>query len=351
MFAMRGHALGARRRQEDDRDSGEARGNPGRRSECPAGPAQLAFGPIRDEAARANTGPMSAIFASLAAVAAVVALLFGLLVQHRALCALRRQLRMRDAELAHAARLAAAGELSASIAHEINQPLGAILANADAAEMLLSRPQASLAEVRSILADIRADDLRAHEVIRRLRGLLERREAERRQMDIHAAVNDAFGLLAGEARRRRVELVFQRGAVRGNVLGDRVQLQQVLLNLLLNAMDASAGLPAALRRVHVETSDEGDDVVVSVSDRGTGFGKLDGEALFASFFSTKQDGLGLGLSIARAIVQAHEGTIHAAPREQGGAVFTMRLPALSVADVPARARVPSAPAAHSAALA
>src|SRR5262249_44208527 len=119
--------------------------------------AQLAFGPIREEPARANTGAMSAIFASLAAVAAVVALLIGLLVQHRALCELRRTLRKRDAELAHAARLAAAGELSASIAHEINQPLGAILCNADAAEMLLARPQAPLAEVRRILADIRAD--------------------------------------------------------------------------------------------------------------------------------------------------------------------------------------------------
>jgi len=295
---------------------------------------------------------MSAIFASLAAVAAVVALLIGLLVQHRALCELRRQLRKRDTELAHATRLAAAGELSASIAHEINQPLGAILANADAAEMLLARPQASLPEVRRILADIRADDLRAHEVIRRLRGLLERREAERRQMDVHAAVADALGVLAGEARRRRVELDFQRGAARGTVLGDRVQLQQVLMNLLLNAMDASAGLPAAVRRVNVETSDDGDEVVVRVSDRGTGFGGNEGEALFASFFSTKQGGLGLGLSIARAIVQAHEGTIHAAPRADGGAVFTMRLPVLETADALARARTPStSPAAPSAALA
>jgi C4-dicarboxylate-specific signal transduction histidine kinase len=295
---------------------------------------------------------MPAIFASLAAVAAVVAMLIVLAVQHRAQRELRRQLRARDVELAHAARLAAAGELSASIAHEINQPLGAILSNADAAEMLLARPQVPLAEVRRILADIRADDLRAHEVIRRLRGLLERREAERRQMDVHVAVTDALAVLAGEARRRRVELAFQRGATRGLVLGDGVQLQQVLLNLLLNAMDASAGLPAALRRVIVETSDDEDAVVVRVSDRGTGFGPHDGEALFASFFSTKKGGLGLGLSIARAIVQAHEGTIHAAPRAGGGAVFTMRLPALAPSGAPVRARPASTTApAHSAALA
>jgi C4-dicarboxylate-specific signal transduction histidine kinase len=149
-----------------------------------------------------------------------------------------------------------------------------------------------------------------------------------------------------------VDLVFQRGTARGLVLGDGVQLQQVLLNLLLNAMDASAGLPAALRRVTVETSDDEDGVVVRVSDRGTGFGPHDGEALFASFFSTKKGGLGLGLSIARAIVQAHEGTIHAAPRTGGGAVFTMRLPIFAEADAPARARPASTTTpAHSAALA
>ena len=294
---------------------------------------------------------MSVILANLVAVTAVLALLIVLLVQRRALHELRGQLRRRTGELAHAARLAAAGELSASIAHEINQPLGAILANADAADMLLARPQPSLAEVRRILADIRADDLRAHEVIRRVRGLLERHEAERQQMDVHAAVADALAILAGEAGRRRVELVFQRSAVHGTVLGDRVQLQQVLMNLLLNAMDASAGLPAALRRVTVETSDAQGEVVVRVIDRGAGFGAHDAEALFSSFFSTKQGGLGLGLSIARAIVAAHEGTLRAAARAQGGAVFTMRLPVVPTADAPTRMRRPSTPAAHSAALA
>ena len=124
------------------------------------------------------------------------------------------------------------------------------------------------------------------------------------------------------------------------------------MNLLLNAMDASAGLPCALHRVVVETSDGDDEIIVRVSDRGTGFGPHEGEALFASFFTTKKGGLGLGLSIARAIVQAHEGTIDAAPRLDGGAVFTMRLPVLETADALARARTPStSPAAPSAALA
>ena len=145
-------------------------------------------------------------------------------------------------------------------------------------------------------------------------------------MDVHAAVADALGVLAGEARRRRVELDFQRGAARGTVLGDRVQLQQVLMNLLLNAMDASAGLPCALRRVVLETSDGEDEIIVRVSDRGTGFGGNEGEALFASFFSTKQGGLGLGLSIARSIVQAHGGSIVATNNATGGATFSVTLP-------------------------
>jgi C4-dicarboxylate-specific signal transduction histidine kinase len=310
-----------------------------------------AFGPIRAGPQRANTGAMSAIFASMVAVAAAIAVMFLLVVQRRALVAARRQLRMRDGELAHAVRLAAAGELSASIAHEINQPLGAILSNADAAEMLLARPQVPLAEVRRILADIRSDDLRAHEVIRRLRGLLERRETERRPTDVHAPVGDALAVLASEAARRRVELVLQRAATRTLVLADSVQLQQVLMNLVINAMDACAGMPEPLRRVLVETADIEGGVLVRVSDRGEGFGPHESEALFTSFFSTKKGGMGLGLSIARTIVEAHDGTIVAAPRAGGGAVFTLRLPALAANGAPARPRAPSTSPAHSAALA
>jgi signal transduction histidine kinase len=140
------------------------------------------------------------LLVGVAAAALSAVLLALLLVQGRALRAARVALRQRQAELEHAVRLAAVGELSASIAHEINQPLGAILSNADAAELLLARPQVPLEDLRSILVDIRADDLRAHAVIRRLRALLERRETERRDVDVHA-------LLAGrdEGDRRRGE--------------------------------------------------------------------------------------------------------------------------------------------------
>jgi C4-dicarboxylate-specific signal transduction histidine kinase len=284
-----------------------------------------------------GTIPVGAIALAAGAVAVVVLLLALVLVQRRALRHAHEDLRRRDAELAHAARLAAAGELSASIAHEISQPLGAILSNADAAEMLLALPQVPLAELRQILADIRADDLRAHEVIRRLRALLERHETERRPIELQPAVADALGLVADEARRRRTALVLRHAATRASVLADRVQLQQVMLNLLLNALDASVCVPAAQREILVETSEDAGEVVLRVSDRGAGFGAHPAESLFASFFSTKPGGLGLGLSIARSIVEAHQGSIAADPRPGGGAVFTIRLPSLAALQ-PARAR-------------
>jgi C4-dicarboxylate-specific signal transduction histidine kinase len=299
-------------------------------------------------AATPQAGSPHGIAVAAAALCGILATAVVLLVlvnraQGRRLRAAQEALQRRDDELAHATRLAAAGELSASIAHEISQPLGAILSNADAAEILLERPQVPLDELRSILADIRADNLRAHQVIRRLRALLERHETERRPVDLDAVAADALGLVADEARRRRTALVAKPSAMRAGVLGDRVQLQQVLLNLLLNAMDASMCVPAGQREVQVETMAGDDEVVLRVSDRGAGFGAHPAEDLFTSFFSTKPGGLGLGLSIARSIVAAHQGSIAAEPRPGGGAVFTLRLPRLPDAPPAARARAAATP--------
>jgi C4-dicarboxylate-specific signal transduction histidine kinase len=277
----------------------------------------------------------------IAVAAAGLLLVLVIVAQRRALRNALELLQRRDQELAHAARLAAAGELSASIVHEINQPLSAIQSNADAAEMLLALQQVPLGELQQILVDIRADVLRAHEVIRRLRALLERHETERSPIDLHTAMSDALDLVADEARRRRTALVRRPSATQATVLGDRVQLQQVMLNLLLNAMDASMCVPAAQREVVVETSDDGGELVLRVSDRGAGFGPHPAEALFASFFTTKPGGLGLGLSIARSIVEAHQGSIVAEPRPGGGAVFTIRLATLPGTPAPPRARTPA----------
>jgi signal transduction histidine kinase len=246
--------------------------------------------------------------------------------QRRALVAARSEAQEHRSELAHAGRLAMVGELSASIAHEINQPLGAILSNADAAELLLESRDVRLDEVRQILGDIRSDTLRAHEVIRRLRSLLEKHEVELREVDLHAALADVIQVVAAEAQRREIDVQTRLGARAAIVQGDKVQLQQVVLNLTLNAMDAMAGTPPGLRRVTLTTADADGRVELQVRDNGHGIKEQDAGRIFSSFYTTKEGGMGLGLSIARSIVQAHGGTLSASSRPGRGAVFTLCLP-------------------------
>lgn len=270
------------------------------------------------------------VIAIIAFVAALLGVSFAVSMQWRALQAARDELRSRQNELMRASRMVMMGELSVWIAHEINQPLGAILANTAAAELLLAQRQLPLGELRDVLADIltdiRTDDLRAHDVIRSLRGLLEEQDVAASELDLHHTLAESARVLAADARRRQVQFVFLPRATNCCVLGDKVQLQQVMINLLINAMDAMQQTPVAARTVEIETADRDDCVEVQVRDRGHGFGALDGEALFASFFTTKQGGMGMGLSIARTIVQAHHGSIAAMPRAGGGAVFVVQLP-------------------------
>jgi PAS domain S-box-containing protein len=228
--------------------------------------------------------------------------------------------------LAHAARLAVMGELTASIAHEINQPLNAILNNADAAELLLEDGSGRLDEVRQILADIRKDDLRASEVIRHARELLRRREPERRPLDIGELVTGVLQLLGRDADRRQVALEPRLVSGLPVVCGDKVHLEQVLLNLLLNGMDAMASTPVPQRRLAVRTARRDGAVEVAVMDNGPGIPATALPRLFESFFTTKKDGMGLGLPLARSIVEAHGGRIWAENRPGGGAAFRITLP-------------------------
>lgn len=234
-------------------------------------------------------------------------------------------------ELAHASRLAVVGELTASIAHEINQPLGAILSNADAGEILLEDPNPPLDEVRQILADIRRDGLRASDVIRHVRTLVRKRELVLERLDANVVVTDVLALLDPEARRRRIPLANALLQQPAYLRGDRAHLEQVLINLMLNAMDAveAAGaadnVPAAPIVAAVSYTSHG-EIEFGVTDGGHGVPADRLGHLFDSFYTSKPHGMGLGLSIARSIVEAHGGRIRAENNRDAGATFRVTLP-------------------------
>jgi signal transduction histidine kinase len=219
------------------------------------------------------------------------------------------------------------GELTASIAHEISQPLGAILSNADAAEILLHTDPVPVEELRQILDDIRRDGLRASEVMRHMRSLLRKREMEKHALDLNRCIHDVLALVHADLERRRVSVATEFGRL-PMVHGDAVHLQQVVLNLILNGVDAMAEVAPGQRRLEVRTAHAAaGGVEVTVSDMGSGIESVQVERLFQSFYTTKKEGMGLGLAIARSIVEAHGGRIWAESRPRGGASFRFTLPA------------------------
>jgi PAS domain S-box-containing protein len=235
-------------------------------------------------------------------------------------------------DLAHASRVAFLGELTALIAHEINQPLGAILSNADAAELLLESESPPLDEIRRILADIRNDDVRASEIIRHIRLLTRKRSMQREALELNGVAAEVVRLLEAEARRRNVSLHTEFTAVPAMIFGDRVHLQQVLMNLILNGIEAMADTPEAERRLLIRTATIAERrVELSVIDSGKGIPREKLPRLFDSFFTTKEDGMGLGLAIARSIIDAHLGRISAENNADGGATFRFDLPMVPTA--------------------
>ena len=235
--------------------------------------------------------------------------------------------RKQHTELAHASRLAVAGELTAAIAHEINQPLGAAQTYADTTELILQAGGDRREDLLRLVGRIRNDILRASEVIKRLRNLLARQETRRQPLDLNAALVDVELFLRPELERRDMALALRPAATPARILGDETQIQQVLINLIMNAMDASADAPADRRTIVVQVEFVAGTYSISVKDRGSGFTDDDLSKLFDSFFSTKRTGMGLGLSIARTIVEAHGGTIQAENAPGGGAIFHVQLPA------------------------
>jgi len=274
------------------------------------------------------------IAAVVAALLAQSALIAALLVQRRRRRAAEHDLQAQRVQLLHASRLAVAGELTASIAHEINQPLTAILGNAEAAEMMTEAGSLPKDQLLQILGDIRRDDLRASEVIRRLRELLAGHEGERRRFKLGDTVVETATLLRAEARRRDLTLELSLKAQHADLLGDPVQIQQVIINLCLNAFDASDAQPEVRRLVRLETSDTAAGVQLNVRDFGTGIDPADLTRVFDSFFTTKRGGMGLGLAIARSIVEAHGGTIVAVAHDIG-TEFRIVLPTAPAIEDPA----------------
>jgi signal transduction histidine kinase len=235
--------------------------------------------------------------------------------------------RRRLAELAHVHRQSIAGELSSSIAHELNQPLGSILTNAETAELILDAPNPDLREIKEILADIRHDDLRASQIIGHMRSLLKRTPFELNEVDLNDVVREAFDLMSAQAASRNVALYLDTAPGRLLVSGDSIQLQQVILNLVFNAMDAMTEIPFG-RTIIGKTAVDGGSGLISVADSGPGVPAENPNEIFDPFFTTKEQGMGIGLSIARTIVQAHKGRIWAENRPDGGAIFTISLPLL-----------------------
>jgi PAS domain S-box-containing protein len=233
--------------------------------------------------------------------------------------------RQRRDEFAHLARVATMGELASSLAHEINQPLSAIMSNAQAAKRYLNAPTPNLEEVKEILNDIIKEDGRAGAVINRLRGLLKKGKTEFEPLDLNLIFKEVVGLLHSDAVIRDVSIDFELDPLLPFVRGDRIQLQQVGLNLLLNAFDAINGRPRGERWVQIRTGLKDSQVLAAVTDNGTGVITGDVEKVFQPFYTTKDQGLGMGLSISRSIIVRHQGRIWAENNPGGGTTFYFSL--------------------------
>ncbi len=254
------------------------------------------------------------------------ALILGLLREYRRRRFAEVQSRQSMAELARVMRFSTAGELTALMAHELNQPLGAILTNAETAKVILKSPVPDIAELSEIVEDIWRDDHRAGEVIRRMKSFLKKAPFELKNFDLNDVARETLVVASSLAVGRKVELTHLITQNELPILGDRIQIQQVILNLVVNGIDAMRDAPVESRTISVRTSLTEKFAELSVSDRGPGIPESKLKEVFEPFFTSKAEGMGMGLSIARTIVEAHHGQIWAKNRDHGGASFRVRLP-------------------------
>jgi C4-dicarboxylate-specific signal transduction histidine kinase len=240
------------------------------------------------------------------------------------------ELRKLQQKLTHLARVALLGELSGALAHELQQPLTAILCNVQAAQLLVAKDPPELDELNEILGEIASEDKHAGELIQRLRALLLRGEAHLERIGIEDLLSDVLTLVRGTVKERNVQVRTRIDEFIPSIQGDRVELQQVFLNLILNACESMSANPARDRRIEIVAELDADQGVIqtSVLDCGRGIDRDKLELVFEPFFTTKEQGLGLGLSICRSIIAAHGGRLWATNRSDRGAAFHFTLPVL-----------------------
>jgi PAS domain S-box-containing protein len=262
-----------------------------------------------------------------------VAFVVDLTDQKRAEAAARasdRRYREVELELAHASRVATLGQLSASIAHEVKQPVGAAIAYANAASRWLDAQPPDLEEVRRALGLIVESGVRAGEVIDRIRALVKKSPPRKDRLEINEVVSEVIGLARNEMAKNGISVRTQLAETLPAIQGDRVQLQQVILNLLINAIEAMSGTSKGARELRVSTAEiDSERVLVAVRDSGPGLAPESVDRLFESFYTTKPGGLGMGLSICRSIIEAHDGRLWATANTPHGAILQFTLPAYS----------------------
>ena len=261
-------------------------------------------------------------------------LIIGLLYQRRARRRAEIESRNNLALAADASRRLTMSALTSSIAHELGQPLSSMIHNAQAGRMMITADRATPDTMGEILSDIESEGVQATQIIDRHRTMLRGHQLDTKPIDLHAVIHESLALVAHDMRARQIEATVNLSSHPCIITGDEVLLQQVMVNLLMNAMDAMAETPPARRRVTISTEVRAADVGVSVRDAGTGLpAQIDG-ALFTPFVTTKAHGLGIGLTITQTIVDAHRGTIDARNNPEGGATFTVTLRRSGTAEIP-----------------
>jgi len=236
-------------------------------------------------------------------------------------------LRRSQADLARAARLSAMGELAGSIIHEINQPLASVVGNGEVCLRWLNRAEPDLAEAREAISRLVSDGRRAADVVKGLRALARKSGLEPTRMDLNAAIQEILTLLRGDLQRGKIVLDLRFPESDLQIVGDRIQLQQVLLNLIRNGIEAMSDVSDRPRLLEISVQPhEADQALVAVHDTGTGLDPAIAGRIFDPLFTTKSDGMGMGLSICRSIVEAHGGRLWASPNSAHGTTFRFTVP-------------------------